>query len=373
MSAKILLSASMTFVFIAFAVADECSDEPCLIGTCQLDCSQGFVDASLDDCVCEQNLPEPSGLDERIIWDGGFTSLSSQPCDGPGGRWKGGWNDSVGWNPGEPEFRTTREIETCSDGNGYLRVGHADGFSDAGPPNIAIVQVSGRAFEVLPCWKQAQVDGTWHVTAAFRSRRVTEGCAAVRLNIAGESWEYEVGDSAPRSTCDSPFWMEHRLSIPVTAIPGQTDADDVILETFWAQQPVLQFVHKIGSVQAPEVLYDDLEITLTPDDQTTMEPTPDDWCVSLVGQAPSLDCGNIETAFRGICCSHWNGGGTDNWILPESCAADVDRNCLVDVDDLLALIANFDGSGEGDLNCNGSVEVDDLLQLLEAYGDNCCS
>ncbi|MCH2151716.1 MAG: hypothetical protein MK089_00060 [Phycisphaerales bacterium] len=373
MSAKILLSASMTFVFIAFAVADECSDEPCLIGTCQLDCSQGFVDASLDDCVCEQDLPEPVDHKHRIIWDGGFTSFNSQPCDGPGGRWDAGWNHSAGWIPGELEFRTTREVESSEDGNGYLRVGHAIGFSDAGPASIAKAEVTGLAFGVLPCHIKSKADGAWHITAAFRSRRVSEGCASVRLTIGGQSWAYEVECEEPEDDCDSGSWKAHRLSIPINQIAGQADPDDVIQESFWSRKPVVTFQTRLGNGQIPELNYDDLEITLTVDDQTTMAPLPGGWCNNLAGQNVSIDCENIVTSSKSICCSHWNGGGTENWILPESCAADVDGNCLVDVDDLLALISNFDGSGEGDLNCDGIVEVDDLLQLLDAYGDNCCS
>ncbi|MCH2134795.1 MAG: hypothetical protein MK116_13725 [Phycisphaerales bacterium] len=358
---------------VAHAVADDCTPEPCDLDGCVLDCTQGFVDTSTDACTCERPLPEPTQPDGRVIWDGAFTTINSQPCDGPGGRWSGGWNDSAAWNPTELEFRTTREVETCNTtGNGYLRVGHATGFSEAGPPNNATVEVTGQTFGVLPCWLRAKADGTWRVNMAFRSRRVTDGCAAVQLSIAGDTWEYKVENGGPQDDCEPDSWTEHQVSIPINEISGQVDSDDVIREVFWNQQPRVRFVHKIGSSEAPEVHYDDLEITLTIDGLTTMDPLPVPWCVNLLGQAPTLDCGNIESAFKSICCQHWNGGGQANWILPESCPADLDTNCLVDVDDLLKIISNFDGTGSGDLNCDGIVDVNDLLQMLDAFGENCC-
>jgi hypothetical protein len=51
------------------------------------------------------------------------------------------------------------------------------------------------------------------------------------------------------------------------------------------------------------------------------------------------------------------------------CVGDLDGNGFVDVTDLLALLGNWDGTGDGDLNGDGIVDVGDLLILLAAWGE----
>jgi hypothetical protein len=52
----------------------------------------------------------------------------------------------------------------------------------------------------------------------------------------------------------------------------------------------------------------------------------------------------------------------------DPCPADIDGNGVVDVDDLLTLLANWGGEGDGDIDGSGVVDVDDLLILLAAWG-----
>jgi hypothetical protein len=56
--------------------------------------------------------------------------------------------------------------------------------------------------------------------------------------------------------------------------------------------------------------------------------------------------------------------------LPDTdCPADIVRDCVVDVDDLLALLAAWgDAGGDADINDDGVVNVDDLLMLLASWG-----
>ena len=56
-------------------------------------------------------------------------------------------------------------------------------------------------------------------------------------------------------------------------------------------------------------------------------------------------------------------------FLPaDSCPADIDSDDDVDFDDLLMLVNNWGGSGEGDIDGNGVVNTADLLALLSAWG-----
>jgi uncharacterized membrane protein len=59
-----------------------------------------------------------------------------------------------------------------------------------------------------------------------------------------------------------------------------------------------------------------------------------------------------------------------SWVLhvPDPCPADIDGNGMVDVDDLLTLLANWGGEGDGDIDGSGTVDVNDLLLLLAAWG-----
>jgi uncharacterized membrane protein len=52
----------------------------------------------------------------------------------------------------------------------------------------------------------------------------------------------------------------------------------------------------------------------------------------------------------------------------DPCPADIDGNGMVDVTDLLVLLGNWGGEGDGDIDGNGVVDTQDLLALLAAWG-----
>ena len=52
------------------------------------------------------------------------------------------------------------------------------------------------------------------------------------------------------------------------------------------------------------------------------------------------------------------------------CPGDFDDNGVIDVNDILHLIANWGGAG-GDVDGNGTTDVNDLLELLSIYGATC--
>jgi hypothetical protein len=57
----------------------------------------------------------------------------------------------------------------------------------------------------------------------------------------------------------------------------------------------------------------------------------------------------------------------EGFDIPD-CPEDLNGDGVVDVEDLLILLGNFGGSGDGDINDDGVVDVQDLLALLGAWG-----
>lgn len=53
--------------------------------------------------------------------------------------------------------------------------------------------------------------------------------------------------------------------------------------------------------------------------------------------------------------------------------SDLDGNTVVDVSDLLMLLAAFGTSSDGDCNGNGVTDVADLLILLSNFGETGCA
>ena len=64
-----------------------------------------------------------------------------------------------------------------------------------------------------------------------------------------------------------------------------------------------------------------------------------------------------------------NGNGIPD-ECDNACPGDADGDGDSDVDDILAALGNFGGSGDGDVDNDGDVDVDDLLQILSYFG-NC--
>ena len=85
----------------------------------------------------------------------------------------------------------------------------------------------------------------------------------------------------------------------------------------------------------------------------------DDWVIG----------GGVVAVLRGC-----KGGSIEQTNLLSAvtdCPEDVDGNGVVDIDDLLLLITNFGGHGEGDVDGDGVVGIDDLLQLIQVFGESC--
>ena len=60
--------------------------------------------------------------------------------------------------------------------------------------------------------------------------------------------------------------------------------------------------------------------------------------------------------------------------IDESCeGSDLDGNTVVDVSDLLMLLAAFGSSTDGDCNGDGSTDVQDLLIVLSNFGETGCA
>ena len=81
----------------------------------------------------------------------------------------------------------------------------------------------------------------------------------------------------------------------------------------------------------------------------------------------TLFCGNTETQIVGEYID--NGGNTIDERCQDPCAADIDGDDLVSVDDLLAIIdmwGNIDSPG--DISGDGVVEVNDLLMVVGSWG-----
>ncbi len=55
----------------------------------------------------------------------------------------------------------------------------------------------------------------------------------------------------------------------------------------------------------------------------------------------------------------------------QSCPEDVDGSGVVNIEDLLLVIGNFNGGGQGDVNSDGTVNIEDLLLIIGAWGASC--
>ena len=55
----------------------------------------------------------------------------------------------------------------------------------------------------------------------------------------------------------------------------------------------------------------------------------------------------------------------------QTACADLNSDSLVDVSDLLLLLAAFGANGDGDVDGDGATDVTDLLQLLSGFGTSC--
>jgi hypothetical protein len=56
-------------------------------------------------------------------------------------------------------------------------------------------------------------------------------------------------------------------------------------------------------------------------------------------------------------------------IREAGCPADVVPNGLIDVNDLLLVVANWGGQGEGDINEDENVNILDILHVIDGWGE----
>jgi hypothetical protein len=83
----------------------------------------------------------------------------------------------------------------------------------------------------------------------------------------------------------------------------------------------------------------------------------DDWVTGIAG--PSGLLGNASVMEQSN-------------ILRASCPEDVNGDGIVDITDLLAVIAAFNTAGpQGDVNGDGIVDITDLLLIIGAFGVSC--
>jgi hypothetical protein len=82
----------------------------------------------------------------------------------------------------------------------------------------------------------------------------------------------------------------------------------------------------------------------------------------------NASCCNLVCAIDPFCCeTSWDGICADEADLFCTCPCDFDNDFDVDVDDLLTVLANWNGPG-GDCTGDGLTNVDDLLAVLADWG-----
>lgn len=320
---------------------EDCANPP---GDCCWTCPKGF-DPNCD-CSFPDDMKDPPSGYNRVIWDGAFTTRSSGPC-GPGGRYFG---IAVPYSNLPADFLMARAVQNCGgigdnkqNPNGYLRIGAAEAETQI------YLRVYGQELGVLSeCVKARAYDSAGNlsgfVTLAFRVRRVSAGCASLGLAVGAdplsEPTQYDVPDLDT-----SIQWQAHYISIPLMELGNGWEfvTPDIIFDQYWGGE-------------LAEVHYDDLQITITENSLTSLMPRdPDGGCVIPIGWE---DCDPKRVKL--ICCDHWNGGGSENFLIDDSSGCRGDLNCdgFVDVDDLLLALSGYPLT----------YGIDDVLQILSAWG-----
>ena len=315
-----------------------------------------------DYCYWPELAVMPSALD-RMIWDGSFTVQESS-ADGPGGRWLGhaGSNDDFA----DPAWRS---VETDGQNNGYLML--------AAWPGAPSAWVHGQTFGETADGPVI-LDACNVISLTFRARVLNNDCQKRSwtkvqfVDCSGVASDFSlISDQKLQQDfetfyidTDDEAWIDCRLDLMIAngAIPLEV--------TSWA--PIITFgiqPDQIGS--EIEFHIDDIEINLA-------APSADSR-LNLLDEASSENCsGSMGNDFMWtfMTDTHYQGGGVD---LTSSLAtgtvhdaADANRDCVVDVLDLLAVIGDWTtDEGSGDVNCDGDSNVLDLLQVIGDWGWTC--
>ena len=99
-------------------------------------------------------------------------------------------------------------------------------------------------------------------------------------------------------------------------------------------------------------------------------PEPQGWCCTKSG-----DCFELTEATCNAFGGSWGGigsGCSDADACEESpdCPGDTTGDGVVDVNDVLDVLANYGGSGSnGDADGDGDIDVDDILEVINGWGD----
>jgi hypothetical protein len=108
----------------------------------------------------------------------------------------------------------------------------------------------------------------------------------------------------------------------------------------------------------------------------TSAPAPGIWRVEVAGYAVPEGPQTFS-----LCSSHpmqpyyATQAFSRTWTVCNSSGADLNCNCLVDLDDLAQLLGHWGGTDsaffEGDTDIDGDIDLDDLGDLLELYAQSC--
>ncbi len=96
-------------------------------------------------------------------------------------------------------------------------------------------------------------------------------------------------------------------------------------------------------------------------------------CNEIAGCTDTTACNYLAEATDSAACSYPEEGFDCNGE-PTSCAEDLNSNGMVEVSDVLILLADFGCDNEcsvADINGDGMVSVADVLLLLAAFGEAC--
>ena len=315
-----------------------------------------------DYCYWPELATVPVDLD-RVIWDGSFT-VTGSTADGPGGRWLGhaGTNDDFA----DPLWRS---VETDEENNGYLKL--------AAWPGAPQAWVHGQTFGEAADGPVV-LDACDAISLTFRARVLNHDCQQrswTRIKLvecSGDPDGYAlIDDQALQGDVEMFFvdmagsdWREYRLELSINENALPLDV------TQWA--PIVTFGIQ-GDAIGSEIEFhvDDVEINLaTPSDNPLLNLLPQESAALCPGP------GGTEIMWTFMTDGHYQGGGVD---LTSPLAtgtlydvADANRDCVVNVLDLLAVIADWTtDDGSGDVNCDGDSNVLDLLQVIGDWGWQC--
>ncbi|MCH2131448.1 MAG: hypothetical protein MK179_20090 [Pirellulaceae bacterium] len=325
--------------------------------TQELLCSSSEVDNPF--CYLH-NLAPVQGTD-RVIWDGSFTSSTSE-CDGPGGRWTGTTAQVDEWNT------ISRFVDNRS-GDGELVLTTAGGpisarvFGQTFGEAAAYVSSVESADVVVPSASFIRVK----FNASIRNLPPGDNIAwfKVRFGLKNADGTYDELPEYIEGAGHNDLWL-----IDIDAGGESQCVIDFPLDQIGCPNinikdwvPMVQF-GLAGSNSNPScsMRIDDIDVNIA---QLSLgDPT------NLVSGSVNLDDPRSWTL---IGRSHWQGGGTDNTTgvsaTRSPCLADTNWDGVVDVEDLLNVIGRWgDPSGPGNVNCDGNTDVVDLVMVLGAWG-----